>query len=463
MKLSEMKLSKIFNRGLFSLVMVAVIAAAPASLWAQDATTGGIYIDPSGVLKLRTIDGGLEDSRIRAAQNDLSPELLKSSKMRLISLNRLEKAMLARADKKLAPSEEMRFLAGLTAIEYVFFYPETNEIVLAGPAEGFAADNLGRRVGIYSRKSTLMLDDLVAALRAYSPQGKRAAVISVSIDPTQEGLTNMQRFLQSVGGTVQPEDTAYIVQGLQKSLGMQEVTIHGVSPKTHLAQVLLEADYRMKLIGIGLERPAVKITSFVERASAGAISRNALVRWYFTPEYKTISVSEDGNAMRLTGQGVKLISASELVKRDGQRVSAVKVDPASRAFTESFTRQYTKLAAREPLFAQLKNVMDMSIVAAFIQEQGFYEKSNWSMNYLGNEDLYPIERLNTPKYVETAVNAVWKGSQLLTPVGGGVTVEPREALKKENLVEDSKGLLKKSQEKVTLDHLKDGQWWWDAK
>ena len=42
-----------------------------------------------------------------------------------------------------------------------------------------------------------------------------------------------------------------IVNGLRTSLGMQNIRIGGVRPNTHFAQVLLECDYRMKLIGIG--------------------------------------------------------------------------------------------------------------------------------------------------------------------------------------------------------------------
>ncbi len=42
----------------------------------------------------------------------------------------------------------MKALAGLTKIDYVLLYPESNEIVIAGPAEGFVEDSTGRVVGI---------------------------------------------------------------------------------------------------------------------------------------------------------------------------------------------------------------------------------------------------------------------------------------------------------------------------
>lgn len=48
-------------------------------------------------------------------------------------------------------------------------------------------------------------------------------------------------------------DAQFIAAGLKENLGLQVVSIDGISPQTHFAQVLVEADYRMKLIGIGLE------------------------------------------------------------------------------------------------------------------------------------------------------------------------------------------------------------------
>jgi hypothetical protein len=122
-------------------------------------------------------------------------------------------------------------------------------------------------VGITSRRPTVQLQDLVVALRAF-PEGKPATkVIGCSIDATREGLAAMQEYLRSVGSRFmagqQEIMAAQITHGLRESLGLQNVTVHGVSPKTHFAQVLVEADYRMKLIGIGLERPPVRMVSFV--------------------------------------------------------------------------------------------------------------------------------------------------------------------------------------------------------
>ena len=63
--------------------------------------------------------------------------------------------------------------------------------------------------------------------------------------------------------------------------------------------------------------------------------------------------------------------------------------------------------------------------------------------------------------VETAVAAIWKGNRLMTPIGGGVNIQPRQAFNSDNLLADEQDAIKQQQSEVTLDHLKPGQWWWD--
>jgi hypothetical protein len=270
----------------------------------------------------------------------------------------------------------------------------------------------------------------------------------------------MQQFLASLG-RVAPGDAGRIAQGLRQSLGLQEVTIDGISPKTHFAQVLVEADYRMKLIGIGLEEPPVKIASYVSRANPRDVSRNALLRWYFTPQYEAVRVAEDEMAMELVGWGVKLVGADEVVRPDGVRVEAGAVDRASKAFTTQFTEMYPQLADRSPVYAQLRNLIDMLVAAAFIQQHDYYTQAGWNANILCDESQYPVETYEVPKTVESAVNVIWKGNTLMTPIGGGVNIQPLRALDSQNLVPDAEGKVQTTRNQIRLDSLAKGQWWWD--
>lgn len=435
--------------------------------------TAGVFVDPQGVLRKRTFDdpsGQLTRERLDAAKAALDPKVATRSPLRKISLNRLEQALEARRALGRGPSDEMRYLAGLTRIEYVFFYPDSGDIVVAGPAEGWMSDLSGRVVSMSTGKPVLELQDLAVALRAYPPQGvddaaddadaSETKVIGCSIDPTPEGLERMQDFLRQVGGFATPNHTQTIVEGLRSSLGLQKITVLGVPANSHFAQVMVEADYRMKLIGIGLERPPIALASYVDRANPANVSRNAMQRWYFVPDYDCVRVSSDSLAMHLVGQGVELVGENEVVLADGRRKQAAAEDRASAAFCHGFTKKYAQIAERSPVFAQLRNLIDLAIVAAFIRAQDYYGQANWTASVLRDDEALPVATYETPREVETAVNSLWKGNQLMTPVGGGVHVEAELALEPDNMQLDESGGLEKARDAVKLD-LAEGQWWWD--
>jgi hypothetical protein len=424
----------------------------------------GVMVSPEGVLRVKTFTdktGALTKTRIAEAKARLAGDLAKPSELRKVSLNRLEAAIAERLAAGENPTDEMKYLAGLTQIEYVFFYPETNDIVVAGPAEGFFPDPSGRVLGVNTLKSVLELQDLVAALRAFPPAGKQTNLISVSIDPTQEGLQAMQRWLAEITPRVRPGDAEAIVAGLKEKLGLHDVSVTGISDKTHFAQVLVEADYRMKLIGIGIEPPPVKMATYISKASPTEVSRNAMQRWYFVPNYDCVRVSDDDLAMKLEGQGVKLIGANELVQADGTRAGVGGQNRASEVFCESFTANYPQIAAKNAVYGQMKNLIDMAIAAAFIQKMDYYGQADWKMSVLADEEQFPIETYEAPKSVETACTAVWKGNRLMTPVGGGVRIEPLQAIQASHLLKDEQGAVREARSKVTLDGLAKGQWWWD--
>lgn len=435
------------------------------ALGAQGANTAnGVIIDAAGVLHNETFEdpnGQLHRERAMAARAKLDKRVAAKSKLRKVSLNRLEAAVAALLAKGKVPSDEMLYLAGLTRVRYVFYYPETKDIVLAGPAEAWGPDLAGRVRGLETGWTTLQLQDLIVALRAFPPSRPGAETILVSIDPTPEGLARMQQFLRQWGSQATPDDTETIVDGLRTSLGMQNIRVEGIAANTHFAQVLIEADYRMKLIGIGLERPPVRIKSYVDAANPAMVSRNALQRWYFVPDYKSVRLTADKMGMELVGNGVKLVGEDEVVGVNGSRAVSGRMNKASQMFTSGFTQKYTDMAFAVPVYAEMRNCVDLAVAAAFLKQQDLYGKSNWNQGVFAQEQTYPVQTLNTPRQTETVVASIWRGSRLMTPVGGGVVLHPGQSLQPANVQAEVDGKLTKLHDEIQLDQLAAGQWWWD--
>lgn len=460
-----------FNFIRLSAVVAVVLAAAlaprpaPGQQITVQTPSFGVSIDADGVLSTKSYSdptGKLLAKRVADARGTQPADLRNWSDLRKVSLVGLERALAAKVDAGDKPDDALLHLAGLQRAQYVFFYPEERDIVIAGPAEGWVYDLSGRAVGLSTGRPTLLLEDLLVALRAYPPGSRVKPYIGCSIDPRPEGLANLARFQKTIPREIPESErelvTGQIAQGMRDSLGLSNIRVFGVSNKTHFAQVLIEADYRMKLIGIGVESPPVNMVTFIAALNSPRMS--AMQRWWFTPNYDCVKVTPDRLAMELVGEGVQLLGEEMLLAADGKLAGAGKnLDKASKAFTASFTKKYAEIAARAPVFAQLRNMVDLVVSAAFIREQDYYAKADWRPGLLADESRLPVETLTSPKQVQCAVSAVWKENRLLVPAGG-VGIHPDLALDPARLHADKDGKLQNRREK-TASRLAGNQWWWD--
>jgi hypothetical protein len=422
----------------------------------------GVLINPHGVLKTMALSVGQDDLlRLEAARksySNLPKSVTTKSKLRFISLRHLERELM-RTDGVL--TDEMRYLAGLLRVQYLFYFPDSKDIVIAGPAEGWYYGVEGMMVGRTTGRPVCELQDLVVALRAFAPDGEGVEVIGCSIDPTSEGNVNLQNYLRS--NRVDTGRLNIFAEGLRRSIGLQTVRVDGIPATTHAARVMVAADYRMKLIGIGLDKipDGVNIKTFIARTDLSASQANKLHRWYFVPDYQSVIMTEDKTGIELVGEGVKLVTEEEVVDSlTGKRQANTKtVDRASLEFTKSFTAQYPKLAQKILVYAQLRNLIDMFVCAAHIQEQNFYGKSGWAMEFLGDESKLKVQTYQAPKFAEAAVNYKVRNGKIGFPVGG-IEIEPAAALAKENVKLENKNQISNLRKNIKIE-LKSGQWWWD--
>ena len=452
------------------LVACAFLSAVSCSIaWGQKATTVqlptfGVAIDAAGLLKIRAVPdprGQQHLKRIRAAKAALPQDLQRQAKLRSVSLRRLEAALQRRLDQRLPPDHIMQNLAGLQRVEYVFVLPDQKDIIIAGPAEGFCLDGSGRSVGITTGLPTLQLDDLIVALRAFVPGAPLEKFIGCTIDPTQEGLQRLRTFQRTIPRVISNRDQQrvgnYVATGMRNSLGVSPIRVFGISPKTRFAQVLVECDYRMKLIGIGLEPTPVKMVTFI--SALRRPNSRTLQRWWFTPFYDTVTISDDRLAIEFRGQGVQLKSEDKIIDDQGRlRDSGQPVSKPNRLFASSFTSKYESIGRKAAVFAHMRNLIDLSVAAAFLRKFDGYRRANWQPGAFFQEQTFSVENLPEPQRVAAAVNAVWKGNRLVSPAGG-VSIQPHRAFDKEHLKTDPDGALHKARQ---AQQPPAKAWWWDS-
>ena len=308
-------------------LLLVLLPGSVRLLHAQNTTvqlpTFGVAVDADGVLAVKEVrdpGGRLLAARIAAARRELRADVAAPAKLRFVSLNRLDAAIeKLRSDGK-PVDDVMRNLAGLQRVQYVLCLPDSGDIVIAGPAEGWVDNGGGQTVGITTGRPTLQLEDLAVAMRMFSPGRADKPFVGCTIDPRPEGLQKLVEVQRQVPRVVpnnaRGQIAVQLATAMRDALGMANVRVFGVPADTHLAKVLIEADYRMKLIGIGLEKPPVKMVTFI--GAIGGSADGALQRWWFTPNYECVRVARDRLGMELVGQGVQLQSEDKVIGPDGR-------------------------------------------------------------------------------------------------------------------------------------------------
>jgi hypothetical protein len=359
----------------------------------------------------------------------------------------------------------MQTLAGLQRIKYLLVYPEAGDLVLAGPAGDWHADLEGRLVSNETNHPLVRLEDLVVVLRhtmsAKDPQ------FGCRIYPTQASLADVQQFLAvSNQAALKPDQRGIWLKQLKEKFGLQEIGVNGIDPRTRTARTLVEADYRMKLIGLGLEDGVLDVPSYLEMVKVPpgqAPPPLDVLRWWFTLNYKAIVASQDRDAFELKGLGVKLLSENEMLTEFGERIHTGKSDPLNSEFAQNFTQHFQELAAKYPIYGELQNICDLSIVAGLCHNENLPEKVRWHMTHFGQGGGYEVELGPAPTQIEPAINhRIINRVHILCGVGGGVSVDPRKFVAASAIETDTYGLMKS--ERAGAAPKKDAgreRWWWD--
>jgi len=393
----------------------------------QNFQGGGIAIDASGVVQAafaREDNGKLALKRLQSiAVSSLPGDVNKTSPLRKVSLVRLEEACRNLADQQKTAPPEMQFLAGINRIDYVFVYPDTKDIVIAGPAEGFAPNDVGRVVGTVTGRPPLRLDDLIIALRI----ARSGRTIGCSIDPVPENLARFNEYIRRNSSAATPALIETRFREMTRILGLQTVSVMSVPEDSHFAQALVEADYRMKLISIGLERP--KLKGFKSHLEMVGRSGNTLQRWWFTPLYEPFQTSDEKDVFRFAGPRAQLLSQDELADAGGHRSAAPFTKVSTQRFSSQFTERFEELAAVSPVFAELQNLFDLAVLAALLEHEQLAQRVGWNQATFLNAAQIPLAAGPIPKQVASVFNARRTSTLVTALIAGGVEVNGATVLK----------------------------------
>ncbi len=423
-------------------------------------SVGGVMIDASGVVRTATADekqelAGMMRQNAFAADGELD----EAAELRMISLSGLQ-AAIAKCDHDGRPiPQDIEFLAGLQRVDYVFVDTDKHDIVIAGPAEPWKLLDDGSVVGTVSGSSTMRLADLVVAMR--SVEMAREAGISCSIEPTPEGRRRLQQMLSRV--KLSPGQNPMALEAsMKEAFGPQLIQLTGIPTDSRFARTMVAADFEMKRIAMGLApSPVPRLTSYLEMAKNSRQAAGQNPRWWMACDYDAMSRSEDGLAWKLAGRRVKTLTEQDLVSADGTAAASGKTEKLAQAWADNMTDSFSELSKSIPVFADLENVMDLTVVATLIVQERLASKADIDLSLLSqSSDGLELTSYAVPRSVDPQCSFIHGRSGWVVTASGGVDINAFSIVQNQQTdpsVSDVRetSLATDSTESAT------NRWWWN--
>ena len=445
----------------------------------------GVFADAEGTLKFELakkpktsadgradfVDDAAPKNKLETKPPAVAGDVRLASKLRFVSLPRLEAALTTHVKQRKALPPEVLTLAGLQRIQYVLVVPATDQqpgdLILAGPAGDWQTNEDGIIVSQDHGQPVVRIDDLLTLWRRSNP----TEPFGVTINPSEDGLAAMQNYLTTT--TTKPIKRSKRdkwVDGIRKSVGKQDVQFFNLQPDSHVAKILLTADYHMKCIGMGIADPVKGVDSYlstVRLGPDGKVPPMSVLRWWFAMNYQPVAVSEDNQVFELRGEGAKVLSENQLMAARGKRVRTGKSEALNTRFAGSFSRQFGKICQEYPLYGELRNVFDISLTLALIEKQSLLDRSGWQPKLLLDPVALQLPKFAVASEVDTIANyEVLDKKVIVAGVSGGVWVDAKKQLASANGGDDQAkavagdlASVRPKQAKATDDQ--PIVWWWD--
>ena len=172
-------------------------------------------------------------------------------------------------------------------------------------------------------------------------------------------------------------------------------------------------------------------------------------------QYDALGHSEDGLAWRLSGPGVKTLTEDGYIAAGGERRATGKTNRLAEKWAESMSGQFEKLAAADPVFAELRNAMDLAVVAALIARENMLSRVELDLPLMVDAERLKLPAYHAAKTVPTQCSFVKLTSSWLVTASGGVQVDSWGVVENRQVAADLSS--------VRASSLKDAgnAWWWN--
>jgi hypothetical protein len=152
--------------------------------------------------------------------------------------------------------------------------------------------------------------------------------------------------------------------------------------------------------------------------------RNVQSRWWMACDYSSVEHSADRLAWKIAGRGIKTLTEEEQIATDGSVTPKGKTDPIAKKWAETFTSKLDELAVKDPVFGELRNIMDLCVIAAIIQSNGLQDLAGCDLSACFGDNAQPtLSQVAFPTSLEPQCSFVRAAQGVVVSASGGVMVD----------------------------------------
>lgn len=162
-------------------------------------------------------------------------------------------------------------------------------------------------------------------------------------------------------------------------------------------------------------------------------------------------------AWRLNGPGVKTMTELDRIAADGAVERTGRQDKTASRWADLMTQNYPQLARSQSVFGDLRNVIDLSVVATLVIQESLHERVDCTLDaLLGEENDVTLASYQTPAAVEPQCSFLRGANGWTVTASGGVAINSFEVVQNQQVDPSLASLHGSAQEKAA------DRWWWNG-
>jgi len=255
--------------------------------------------------------------------------------------------------------------------------PVTNSVSLKGLGwvEGYVIDRENNDLLLFGREAEswpeLKSDDLRLTIDKVR---KGSQDPFCSLDPINGNVVAFEKAKERIPSRADSEELEAYLNYLIEVWGPQQVVVGGVPDSSHHAYTMLEADYTMKKMSLGLQT-ITPISSTLETVSednseGSDASYQSSSRFWFVCREGHPEVLYEEDITTIDKLDVIIQTHAQGLNRQGELVDVEKVYPVSETWARRFSEYFPATAVQVKEFAELENLYRLLALFKAMKYQG---------------------------------------------------------------------------------------------